>query len=127
MLDQNSLRLGNLLRHGNTRQFLEVVSLSSTGIRVAEFRTKILVDCQPEPIPLTPEILAAAGFVNVSTELIEKYRFEDWLTLQIWSEGKYVLQNFPPKVKLVTHLHQLQNVVHALTGQELTINLPQTA
>jgi len=82
---------------------------------------------EPEPIPLTEDILLKCGF-----ELEEKlndYRFNDsefyvnknkitgdfWVYMSNGDEDACLTS--------IEYLHQLQNIYFALTGQELTFNL----
>lgn len=76
-----------------------------------------------EPIPLTPEILEAAGFErgcpyskNGWTAPEQAFFFEDDNNFdpREMSSGRV----FSVEIK---HLHQLQNLYFALTGTELTI------
>lgn len=75
-----------------------------------------------KPIELTPEILEAAGFVNVNH--IHGYSFYNFQqknrpVIRIYDSKTevhtYILNNH------VKYLHQLQNLYFALTGEELTI------
>ena len=74
-------------------------------------------------IPITPELLERCGFVDTGQgEFISRMRvsiymygrFEYVGAINI-GLGKYMLLN---KVK---HLHELQNLIHALTGKQLEI------
>ena len=83
-----------------------------------------LKDCSP--IPLTPEILEKAGF--------EKKYDGDYFTLPdelckggwdkrfIYYLPYFNLSTYTGNIQ-IAHLHQLQNLYFALTGQELAINL----
>lgn len=89
-----------------------------------------------EPIPLTPEILEKAGFEKLKKA--DTYRCY-WGSLdKVLFIGFYGTGIFPTIVKegemvsdptgaimlnKIEYLHQLQNLIFALTGQELTINL----
>lgn len=90
------------------------------------------------PIPLTPEILDSepfkqAGFKKIRSEIYDcdyfsiqvgKYGFglcltAGWYIVEIDHEVS-LSQLTLPKVE---YLHQFQNIVHSLTGQELQITL----
>jgi hypothetical protein len=79
---------------------------------------------EPEPIPLTPEILEKCGFV-----IIEQGRlcvwFEDFELCQLNSDknklGLYWCEHYTGVS--IEYLHQLQNIYFALTGEELNIKL----
>lgn len=73
-----------------------------------------------QPIPLTPEILIAAGFDVDNDGFLKKKNIFYWLdigVLQI-SVGYTPIINCPCK-----YVHQLQNLMFALTGSELEIVL----
>lgn len=67
-------------------------------------------------IPLTPEILEKAGFIKCSCG---GYKTPE-LHLYIDKDGFM----FDKKYRIgIKYLHQLQNLIFALTGEELTVNL----
>lgn len=84
------------------------------------------------PIPLSPEILEKAGFkkiyhedfsdsfiLNVSTEGVIKWEDDGSILINDrLDDGIGYATNCVCK-----YVHQLQNLIHSLTGQELTINL----
>ena len=83
-----------------------------------------------EPIPLTPEILEKCGLSKINESTIDAY----WHAgssghpeIQIWHiMGKFNVRYHSGKSITCEHLHQLQNIYFAFTGQELEINLPET-
>lgn len=137
----SELRIGNwvkTLEDGSTH-FRQVtgIEIASENQRIDGF-TRPFVRCGHmaailndedieyiSPIPLTPEILEKAGFVTIGRYAIgvggynvfAKGRIE---LLQPNEGDPYILAFYEAKI---THLHQLQNLYFALTGQELTINL----
>ncbi len=106
------------LRIGN---WIEINYENHLGWKVIECTAKmiVLIEKNPyyaamhRPIPLTPEILEKCGFE--SNPYQDRYELGDIhfehcaIRQMIWSE-KY------PHIK---HLHQLQNLIYALTGEEL--------
>ena len=122
----NELRINNLV-------------LTSDGITkvsdVVEFGINMIHDCwehdleDVNPIPLTKEWLVKFGFVN--TESLD-YLLDTWLSVDGYSVhynfDNWRLRNsnamdwteIPTEIK---HVHQLQNLYFALTGEELTIEL----
>jgi hypothetical protein len=74
------------------------------------------------PIPLSPEILEKCGFEKD----YNGYRLKDHmgLSFSVTKHGDF-LACFRDKSLgvIVKHLHQLQNLFFALTGEELQINL----
>lgn len=79
-----------------------------------------------EPIPLTEELLLKCGFSKVGSNY-EK----DWLLLHTHLERQtfdfllYESSSRKLKATPILHLHQLQNLYFALTGEELEINLEE--
>lgn len=80
-----------------------------------------------EPIPLTPEILEKCGF-DCGFSGYKK----DGFAFTIWHNGKegqdkdsFIIQDNVTQCELTTikYLHQLQNLIFALTGTELEISL----
>jgi len=102
-------------------------------------------DFEYEPIPLTPEILEKCGFEIEGSEAgddgamqlgnmheqkgitflyvpkVGNYTEKD--TLGLWIGRDFGMQQIQIDLEKVKHLHQLQNLYFALTGQELEINL----
>jgi|SRR5277367_854451 len=79
-----------------------------------------------QPIQLTPKILKKCGFENIG-----RYYFGD-NGYEIFKNGKvelmqpkkndpFILAVYETKILFI---HQLQNLYFALTGEELSINLP---
>jgi hypothetical protein len=111
----NELRVGNATNKGIVKSFYE------SGIHVGNGK------CYPfselEPIPLTPEILVKAGFVSPINrpEVFIKNR------IQIFRECVYLVEEDTIKAHFIPirlqHLHQLQNLYFAFTGEELNIEL----
>jgi len=71
-----------------------------------------------QPIPLTPEILEKCGFEKDNDGIYSKLGFMFWL------DDIGVMQlalNYSPICNApCKYVHQLQNLIHALTGEEIT-------
>jgi hypothetical protein len=122
MILSNELRIGNLVynRHG------EIHEVRENTFQLFRYPTMDGDPAKLKGIPLTPEILEKAGFgIN-------------YLTTGAWNAQKglyFLLSNFEfhiqksyyenqfIAVKNIKHLHQLQNLYFALTGEELQIDL----
>jgi hypothetical protein len=81
-----------------------------------------------KPIPLTPEILEKAGFDDVRLDDLRVIEYNRKDTVKISIEHFADMHIFifcisGMKVTPVDHLHQLQNLYFALTGEELNIKL----
>ena len=78
-----------------------------------------------KPIPLTPEVLVVAGFDEWSEG---NWKTRVGLNKQGWSkefnyyQPYYNLSTYCGNVTII-HVHQLQNLYFALTGEELNIKL----
>lgn len=96
-----------------------------------EFKHRVKL-AEATSIPLTPEILEKAGFdgkiILVGEKCVCSY---DWHLISYnsivhlaydYDDGAYHSHNAEHNYD-IKHLHQLQNVYFALTGQELNINL----
>ena len=120
MINSNELMIGNWL--GYFTDFVD--SLGFRKIKAHEFLSIHDNPKRVKPIPLTEEILLRCGFEKVR---YEKYVHKKLIKLRAYPHvmkdgfgihlmGSYTLPN-------IKHLHQLQNLYHALTGQELKIEL----
>lgn len=92
------------------------------------FKVKSLIGLYPtmdeynyiEPIPLTPEWLGKCGFNRINH--VEGYSFfaKKGCCIDIYENKTLLWGHVSYAIK---YLHQLQNLYHALTGEELTITL----
>lgn len=111
MIQANELRIGNWVEKFTDWED----SLGYSPILPEEF---LAIHTKPErvnPIPLTEEILLKCGF--------EKYG-DFWYVLgnikiEVTTRGYF---RFSGYVRIY-HLHQLQNLIFALTGEELEVEL----
>lgn len=141
-MKSNELRLGNWIKYTNHKELRN--DYKGTFLKV-DIDTLMYIDTNNhadfyEPIELTPEILEKCGFENDNGEFsIPNLDFD--LMICCSENGLWCAYNFghvnpgPLPHRIPTgmqanpicnpfkHLHQLQNLVHALTGEELTVNL----
>jgi hypothetical protein len=115
----NELRIGNWFNEfGIPKQVTPNLILKLYQIEIAG---KVAIDISP--IPLTPEILVKAGFEwSIYHQGFYKqdfvfvlHEYEDGFRFKLFRSSEYV------GVK-INHMHQLQNLYFALTGEELEIN-----
>jgi len=83
-------------------------------------------EMNPSPIPLTEEWLERFGFEKTYSELSYCEYDLGKIGVEINSDKLTVSYNYGSDVEWVNfnhikHVHQLQNLYHALTGEELTI------
>ena len=124
MIAANELRRGNYCLFDSTID--RVTEIYETGCN-AEFKSRWSYD-RIHPIPLTPEILEKAGFVNLGKGVLEEPYWQIHKFISLWKVGgntsMYQLCCADKMLPcLPEYLHHLQNITHALTGQELTIKL----
>lgn len=125
MIRPEELRIGNWVYNPAIRANMQVYPMM-----IPQLHRIVSEGGQPniEPIPLTPEILEKCGFSSVKqiddTGLTQYRRksiyFETfnskikWSGIAVGDEGVMIDLN---------HLHQLQNLFYALTGEELEVML----
>lgn len=126
MINANELRMGNLIEKDNV--IYKFLSLEQNHASTSEYRFYWVETLDGKlgkyysshfnPIPITPEILEKCGFdrncilkISQGLNIEWSYGKEVWLTKE--GEVIYEFEN-------TQHLHQLQNLYFALTGEELT-------
>jgi hypothetical protein len=132
------LRIGNFVLTKYRGEFHQktVESITKDGIDFfvpdgyGELHTDIDTD-EPFPIPLTEDWLLKFGFKKLTPECFEKkYSHQGELLIFSWEtpvgmsnnmkEGEYYFF-FNRIPHTISHVHTLQNLYFALTGEELTI------
>lgn len=138
MIQATELRIGNLI---NIPESGVIATISAIGRRAFNIDvSKVDLDEadnyfdyeSAHPIPLTPSILEKAGFEKIqegSMAYPEVWRIKytqvlvgSVIDIQIrgseeiaWIEGNTIVH--------IHYVHQLQNLIYAITKQELTLNL----
>lgn len=127
-IKSNEVRIGNLVQDRNG-VVMRVVSIHEDGPIYCDFKGnkegmwefKDKYPCYA--IPLTEEILLKMGFEKLSEVVWHvEYRIDSQYTIIYYKEDKYfkLFNTFSSLVK-VKYLHELQNLIFALTGEELVI------
>lgn len=120
------LRIGNLLRDKFSKTELKVIELTEENIitYVIDRSMFPLKDGWGiEPIPLTEEWLLKFGFEAQE----ESFHLKDFSIELIGDDGRwcaYIYDEYHAiecPLSLIKHVHQLQNLYFALTGEELTL------
>jgi len=114
-LSSTDLRIGNWVQHEPHEDEIWQVDL-----KLLDF-----IECQSVYVvglPITPDILIGAGFeVKDMADLgmLIQFKISNEISVYYHEESIWVGQHDTT----CTYVHQLQNLYHALTGQELTIKL----
>jgi hypothetical protein len=127
-LQAKELRIGNWVESANYKKIKrEIKDYSVEVIRAGDIHH---LETFPnsksiKPIPLTEEWLLKFGFLH--SLRLDDFMFKkgnDCFQIQPYKEGfsNSVLYNDMEIVDRLQHVHQLQNLYFALTGEELTID-----
>jgi hypothetical protein len=127
MIPANELRLGNYFISDMLQE------KTPNNIHRVQGNDIFVATQQPEwfnPIPLTPELLEEAGFLQTSNYHPEgpiySIKHRNGFTFKVCYG--YALVDVEQNIGTIRasgikHLHQLQNLFYALTGQELEVSL----
>ena len=137
MINANELRIGNWFQQDASNnnaisRFFTVDEIKRYGVRSTYIRqdtnqphTSLFSLDSIHPTPLTPEILEKCGFEkdNGGYCLSDKMSLSIHITvaeeyLPCWLD-KPLFPGGTNKFRIIQHLHQLQNLYFALTGEEL--------
>lgn len=133
MIQPSELRLGNWLLLPNG-----ITQVESISAKWADFTNGYRSDYGAiKPVGLSPELLEKAGFVlwkrtedgdlwrNGKFTLIHTYTVDvgNANTIEITNQRAFFLHGYHNDCQ-IQYLHQLMNLYHSLTGEELSINLP---
>jgi hypothetical protein len=122
MVQANELRLGNWIYddHGKPKQ---VVSISTNGVCVGKIQEiGWSVSMQAGPIPLTDEILAKTN-LKIDQEYDGVYRIKGYHFHFQETELVTGINHEYGIGVAIKYLHEFQNWIFALTGEELQIEL----
>ncbi len=136
-MEANELRIGNYVYpYADNKYYVpvKVESINSEGINICLFMDQIDEDYQFKelgseenqlsPIPLTEEWLVKLGFKKITDNAnsIGDYSYYKYKGVETSCIGKYGITIDGADSILIKHVHQLQNLYHALTGEELKYN-----
>jgi hypothetical protein len=127
----NELRIGNYFKSKSDEAIYEL----TYELLAEQFNGKDLGFDDMQPIPLTQDWLIKLGFKKhiIDEPTIKQTRWIlDWsymcatCPLSIYDKGKNSFSSFDSSIRgiihsEIKHVHQLQNLYFALTGEELTI------
>lgn len=129
MINPKELRIGNLVKCEGKIRSVDQIGIGLISLIPIEGITfDVCQGSELDPIPLTHEILEKAGFVyNKETEYyIRRYSLGADLEINLFClfinefTKDFQVEYYSMPIKSV---HQLQNLFHALTGEELEIKL----
>jgi hypothetical protein len=135
MINPQELRIGNIIRFNEKFPEDPELELDNEGPMSEDDFNHMLIDekfrVNAEYVPLTEDWLRRFGFKQyvhdseLQGKIVEYIYVDNLLTIVDWSaEGKkFTLSNsFSFRLRVdVNSVHQLQNLIFALTGKELTL------
>mgnify|MGYP007125648876 FL=1 len=130
MMDPKEVRICNLVNYNEDGYGFDdyVVIIEPHEIHTYRTIAERIKNAEFHPIPITPEWLERLGF----EKRISPKGHENWV-MYSQHHFAFVLREITPFIGFtyhsygtdhslqIDHVHQLQNLYHALTGQELTV------
>jgi len=120
----NELRIGNLVQFSEDSTFFVVKSVEEKWLELQnEEETSWISSEEIEPVPLTEEWLLKFGFKKTEWDNSNSYLFvtpEYDYSIVVYSNG--YLEMGGMVIRKIDYVHQLQNFIFTLTGEELTID-----
>ena len=130
MIDAKELRIANMLLVDNEYDRVNAINSQDSYIDCDNAGRVSLYADEIEPIPLTPELLEQIGFHENGSVINGPIYYiapgnKGLFSIQDKKNGEYrVWWNNPDCIYApMQNVHQLQNLFHCLTGEELAINL----
>ena len=123
MIKASELRIGNWVNR--TAGIMQVSGITEEGVHFLD--GDIIAEKYIEPVSITPEILGKCGFVR--TRLTNYEHMNEQWAAKVYDDGG-VRIDFMRYGRIDSficgiykYLHQFQNLIFALTGEELNIQL----
>lgn len=117
MIQANELRIGNWYYLENPMASAKVPEQLTVWTQALDFQGYGV------PIHLTPEILEKAGFKREAALQLYHCCEVEIGYLENGGNSYDFFFSFRDQTQFIKYVHQLQNLYHALTGEELIINL----
>lgn len=117
-MKSSELRIGNLVNYGGVPSEVSLVDklfFYCESSRVPTFSEG--QDRQAQPIPLTEEWLLMFGFEKTSLHYLKK----NGIIIFFLNNNEFCECFLGSIIVKIKHIHQLQNLYFALTGEELTL------
>jgi len=115
-MNANELRLGNSIMHEG-----KIITVDFDLFSAIQEFPHVLN--RLSGIDITPEILEKCGFENQRYEEWEAFAYKDTAICASWDGVEWVFKyGYDSDLSIASceFLHQLQNLIYALTGEELT-------
>jgi len=129
MTTANELKIGNYVIDSEVKMITKVTSISHNGeLRLFCQGSSVGANNEEiEPIPLTEDILLKCGYgkTEFDNEFCDNVTFKNEVIIYNTTEKMLFINTKNDYIQLnhVHYLHQLQNLIFALTQQELNIQL----
>lgn len=127
-MDIKELRVGNSIWRPCC--YDEVVEIRENGIIGIDSLRGLISYGEIEPIPITEEILLKIGLKKGQGNGYASYKINPYdghiIEVAIYESGIDVFIQFicgACHLRTIKHLHELQNIVFAITGKELEVEL----
>lgn len=130
MIQANEIRIGNWINIQSHNQYAQIIEIKSgrpdnrdfVRISSPNLDTQFAVEIsQISPIPLTEEILLKAGFEKDTGEF---YLYKDITVRKTYYSDYFWRFIFKQqRIKDIKYLHDLQNTIFALTGENPVLGL----
>ena len=117
----NQFRIGNLVKYDG--KITTVTDVLCDSLNVMNCDHSILYE-MIEPVEITEEVLIGMGceFVEEYNSYTDKYRFQSVYLFFIKTTKTGVHFRYNKTQQYLPYAHQLQNLIFALTGEEVTLN-----
>lgn len=123
MIQPQDLRIGNYVTSNGINYIVSKIDIIG-NVQGIECGTTFNLDETTEPILLNEEWLLRFGFYKSVWDNFSTYRFmigENDYTIVIDVYSMYLVEIGDVSLKHINYVHTLQNLVFALTGEELTL------
>ena len=123
MIQPTELRIGNYIEYDGNYYKIDSLSRGLPTLNTLAFGIGVVDYNNINPIPLTEEILIKCGFKRIHQSKFRAVDIHIFCYLHETMNGDWILDIDGRTISVVKSLHQLQNLYHAITGNELEINL----